>query len=248
MSARAIESGEGHALGPLLPELLPEEEEESSQSSSQTSDGSSPGKAPHQGPDGSGSDPRGPPKSEGSNFYHYAGKTAAAVIGGALAVGSVPVVLGAMGFTGAGIAASSIAAKMMSAAAVANGGGVAAGSLVATLQSVASWSSGSWSFVSPSLSPLLVGNTVGGMRGAAGLSTSSNILLGSAGAKIGEKIGEKIGPWLWGSKKKGPSPPGSSTEEESSSHAGDDSAGPQDVSPQNDKTSASKNSSKNHKK
>ena len=49
---------------------------------------------------------------------------------------AVPVVLGAMGFTGAGIAASSIAAKMMSAAAVASGGGVAAGSLVATLQSV----------------------------------------------------------------------------------------------------------------
>ncbi|KAI4560365.1 hypothetical protein MJT46_012603 [Ovis ammon polii x Ovis aries] len=113
----------------LLSQSLSKEEEESSQSSSQTSDGSSPGKAPqrpHQGPDGSGSDPRGPPKSEGSNFYHYA----------ALAVGSVPVVLGAMGFTGAGIAASSIAAKMMSAAAVANGGGVAAGSLVATLQSV----------------------------------------------------------------------------------------------------------------
>ncbi|KAI4535222.1 hypothetical protein MG293_014448 [Ovis ammon polii] len=197
----------------LLSQSLSKEEEESSQSSSQTSDGSSPGKAPqrpHQGPDGSGSDPRGPPKSEGSNFYHYA----------ALAVGSVPVVLGAMGFTGAGIAASSIAAKMMSAAAVANGGGVAAGSLVATLQSV----------------------------GAAGLSTSSNILLGSAGAKIGEKIGAKIGPWLWGSKKKDPSPPGSSTEEESSSHAGDDPAGPQDVSPQNDKPSASQNSSKNHKK
>ncbi|KAM7230560.1 hypothetical protein CapIbe_018050 [Capra ibex] len=243
MSAKAIESGEGHALGPLLPELLPEEEEESSQSSSQTSDGSSPGKAPqepHQGPDGSGSDPRDPPKSEGSNFYHYAGKTAAAVIGGALAVGSVPVVLGALGFTGAGIAASSLAAKMMSAAAVANGGGVAAGSLVATLQSVALWSSGSWSFVSPSLSPLLVGNTVGGMRGAAGLSASSNILLGSAGATIGT--------WLWGSKKKAPSPPGSSTEEESSSHAGDDPAGPQDVSPPNDKPSASQNSSKNHKK
>ena len=54
----------------------------------------------------------------------------------ALVVVAVPVVLGAMGFTGAGIAASSIAAKMMSAAAVANGGGVAAGSLVATLQSV----------------------------------------------------------------------------------------------------------------
>ncbi|XP_069396509.1 interferon alpha-inducible protein 27-like protein 2 isoform X3 [Delphinus delphis] len=53
-----------------------------------------------------------------------------------LAVGAVPVVLGAVGFTGAGIAASSLAAKMMSAAAMANGGGVAAGSLVATLQSV----------------------------------------------------------------------------------------------------------------
>uniref|UniRef100_A0A8C6DAP9 Interferon alpha-inducible protein 27-like protein 2 n=2 Tax=Moschus TaxID=68410 RepID=A0A8C6DAP9_MOSMO len=117
-----------------------------------------------------------------------------------------------VGFTGAGIAASSIAAKMMSAAAVANGGGVAAGSLVATLQSV----------------------------GAAGLSTSSNILLGSAGSAIGA--------WLWGSKKKTTSPAGSSTEEESSSHAGDDPPGPQDVSPPKDRPSASQNSSKNHKK
>ncbi|XP_040112517.1 interferon alpha-inducible protein 27-like protein 2 [Oryx dammah] len=215
MSARAIESGEGDALGPLLPELLPEEEEEPSQSSNQASDVSSPGKPPNgprKGSDDSGSDPRDPPKSKGRNFYHYAGKTAAAVIGGALAVAAVPVVLGAMGFTGAGIAASSIAAKMMSAAAVANGGGVAAGSLVATLQSV----------------------------GAAGLSTSSNILLGSAGSAIGA--------WLWGSKKKAPSPPGSSTEQESGSHAGDDPAGSQDVSPPNDKPSASQNSSKNHKK
>jgi hypothetical protein len=87
------------------------------------------------------------------------------------------VALGAMGFTGAGIAASSIAAKMMSAAAIANGGGVAAGSLVATLQSVGECWGGRtrarhgpspreassvflqfldprcpWSFVSPSLS------------------------------------------------------------------------------------------------
>ena len=89
----------------------------------------------------------------------------------ALAVGAVPVVLGALGFTGAGIAASSLAAKMMSAAAVANGGGVAAGSLVATLQSV----------------------------GAAGLSTSSNILLGS--------VGSAFGAWLGGTKKVPPSPP-----------------------------------------
>ncbi|XP_054939605.1 interferon alpha-inducible protein 27-like protein 2 isoform X1 [Physeter macrocephalus] len=68
-------------------------------------------------------------------FFRFPVKAAAAVAGGALAVGAVPVVLGAVGFTGAGIAASSLAAKMMSAAAVANGGGVAAGSLVATLQS-----------------------------------------------------------------------------------------------------------------
>ncbi|NXR65606.1 IF27A protein, partial [Rhadina sibilatrix] len=48
----------------------------------------------------------------------------------------IPVAIGALGFTGAGIAAGSIAAKMMSAAAIANGGGVAAGSTVAVLQSV----------------------------------------------------------------------------------------------------------------
>ncbi|XP_057344165.1 uncharacterized protein LOC118910803 isoform X2 [Manis pentadactyla] len=74
----------------------------------------------------------------------------------AVAVGAVPTVLGAMGFTSAGIAASSIAAKMMSVAAISNGGGVAAGSLVATLQSV----------------------------GAAGLSMSSKVLLGSAGSAL----------------------------------------------------------------
>uniref|UniRef100_A0A8C5N7A9 Uncharacterized protein n=1 Tax=Gouania willdenowi TaxID=441366 RepID=A0A8C5N7A9_GOUWI len=54
------------------------------------------------------------------------------------AVGSVvaaPFVLGALGFTSAGIAAGSFAASMMSSAAIANGGGVAAGSLVALLQS-----------------------------------------------------------------------------------------------------------------
>ncbi|XP_023061313.1 interferon alpha-inducible protein 27-like protein 2 [Piliocolobus tephrosceles] len=88
-------------------------------------------------------------------------QAAAAAVGGALAVGAVPVVLSAMGFTGAGIAASSIAAKMMSAAAIANGGGVSAGSLVAILQSV----------------------------GAAGLSTSSNILLASVGSVLGACLG-----------------------------------------------------------
>lgn len=51
------------------------------------------------------------------------------------AIVAAPAVLGAAGFTSAGIAAGSVAAKMMSVAAVANGGGVAAGSVVAALQS-----------------------------------------------------------------------------------------------------------------
>lgn len=50
-------------------------------------------------------------------------------------VALAPVVLGAAGFTTAGITTGSVAAKMMSVAAVANGGGVAAGSTVAVLQS-----------------------------------------------------------------------------------------------------------------
>ncbi|XP_031508109.1 interferon alpha-inducible protein 27, mitochondrial-like [Papio anubis] len=58
------------------------------------------------------------------------------VIGGVVAVEAVPMVLSAMGFTATGITSSSIAAKRMSAAAIANGGGVAPGSLVATLQSL----------------------------------------------------------------------------------------------------------------
>ncbi|XP_051010332.1 interferon alpha-inducible protein 27-like protein 2 [Acomys russatus] len=75
----------------------------------------------------------------------------------AVAGAVVPFALSAMGFTGAGIAAGSIAAKMMSAAAIANGGGVAAGSLVAMLQSV----------------------------GAAGLSIPSTVTLGTVGAIVG---------------------------------------------------------------
>uniref|UniRef100_A0A3B3WQJ4 Uncharacterized protein n=1 Tax=Poecilia mexicana TaxID=48701 RepID=A0A3B3WQJ4_9TELE len=61
---------------------------------------------------------------------------AASALGAGGAVIAAPVVLGAIGFTGVGIAAGSYAASMMSAAAVANGGGVAAGSAVAVLQSV----------------------------------------------------------------------------------------------------------------
>ncbi|POI35011.1 hypothetical protein CIB84_001238 [Bambusicola thoracicus] len=63
-----------------------------------------------------------------------------AAIGGGVATGlalvAVPVTVWTLGFTAAGISAGSIAAKMMSAAAIANGGGVAAGSTVAVLQSL----------------------------------------------------------------------------------------------------------------
>ncbi|XP_037359891.1 interferon alpha-inducible protein 27-like protein 2A [Talpa occidentalis] len=80
-----------------------------------------------------------------------------AAVGGVAAVVAAPVLLGAVGFTGAGIAAGSVAAKMMSAAAIANGGGVAAGSLVA----------------------------IGQSAGMAGLSTISNVILGTVGSAVG---------------------------------------------------------------
>ncbi|NWU02115.1 I27L1 protein, partial [Urocynchramus pylzowi] len=74
-----------------------------------------------------------------------------------VALVGLPVLIGALGFTGAGIATGSVAAKMMSAAAIANGGGVAAGSTVAVLQSI----------------------------GAAGLSLGAKVGLTSAGAASG---------------------------------------------------------------
>ncbi|NWU12559.1 IFI27 protein, partial [Cephalopterus ornatus] len=58
------------------------------------------------------------------------------VLPAGVALVAVPACIAGLGFTAGGIAAGSIAAKMMSAAAIANGGGVAAGSTVAVLQSV----------------------------------------------------------------------------------------------------------------
>ncbi|KAB0368995.1 hypothetical protein FD755_019000 [Muntiacus reevesi] len=93
-------------------------------------------------------------------FFWFPAKAAVAVVGGASTVAAIPAVLGAVGFTSAGITASSLAAKMMSVSAIANGGGVAAGSLVATLQSV----------------------------GASGLCMSSKLLLGFAGSTLVSKL------------------------------------------------------------
>ncbi|XP_071623751.1 interferon alpha-inducible protein 27, mitochondrial-like [Heliangelus exortis] len=76
----------------------------------------------------------------------------AATAGAGLAFG-IPAVVSFMGFTEGGILAGSLAAKMMSATAIANGGAVPAGSIVALLQSI----------------------------GAAGLSTGANAALASLG-------------------------------------------------------------------
>ncbi|XP_028660601.1 interferon alpha-inducible protein 27-like protein 2A [Erpetoichthys calabaricus] len=70
-------------------------------------------------------------EEEDGSLFNYA-LLAGGAVAGMLAV---PALLGAAGFTSAGIAAGSVGAKLMSASAIANGGGVAAGSLVATLQS-----------------------------------------------------------------------------------------------------------------
>ncbi|NXM28975.1 IFI27 protein, partial [Oxyruncus cristatus] len=75
---------------------------------------------------------------------------------GVVLVGA-PAIVAGLGFKTGGIAAGSVAAKMMSAAAIANGGGVAAGSPVAVLQSI----------------------------GAVGFSVPAKIGLGSLGATAG---------------------------------------------------------------
>ncbi|OPJ71764.1 interferon alpha-inducible protein 27-like protein 2 isoform A [Patagioenas fasciata monilis] len=83
--------------------------------------------------------------------------TIGAAVGAGLLLVGIPLAIGALGFTSAGIAAGSVAAKMMSAAAIANGGGVAAGSTVAVLQSI----------------------------GAAGMSLGAKIGLGTLGSAAG---------------------------------------------------------------
>ncbi|KAM3657655.1 uncharacterized protein LOC131567859 [Ammospiza caudacuta] len=118
--------------------------------------GGGPGNGPDNGPDdgpNNGDNPGDNGSGSGNTIKTVLGATA----GAGLAVVGLPLCVAALGFTGAGIAAGSFAAKMMSAAAIANGGGVAAGSTVAVLQSI----------------------------GAAGLSAGAKAALGSAGAAAG---------------------------------------------------------------
>lgn len=68
------------------------------------------------------------------NFTIGVAAGAAVATGGIIAL---PFVLGAVGFTSAGIAAGSYAASLMTTTAAANGGAIAAGSIVAVCQSVA---------------------------------------------------------------------------------------------------------------
>lgn len=186
MSAKAIENSEGFAADALLQESQSYEDEPSQPSPA----GSTPGGPPVDPPSGTPQEPDGPstnstdpPEDIKRNLGRTAATLAAAVAGGVLAVGSVPVLLGAVGFTSTGIAASSIAA---------------------TLQSV----------------------------GAAGLSTSSNILLGLTGSSLGA--------WWGSSKKKTSTQAGPDTEGKRGPDVGGD---PQDDSPPNHKPPASQGGS-----
>ena len=64
------------------------------------------------------------------------GTVVCAVVGAGVTAVAAPVVLGAVGFTSAGVAVGSPAAWIMSSVAKANGGKITAGGIVAILQSL----------------------------------------------------------------------------------------------------------------
>ncbi|XP_032936911.1 uncharacterized protein LOC117007697 [Catharus ustulatus] len=83
-------------------------------------------------------DPGDSPENEKSPGNRAIKTVIGATVGAGVALVGIPACIGALGLTGAGIAAGSIAAKMMSTAAIANGG-------KAVLQSVGEWGGqGSW--------------------------------------------------------------------------------------------------------
>ncbi|KAM6045182.1 uncharacterized protein VSU04_013379 isoform 1-T1 [Chlamydotis macqueenii] len=102
--------------------------------------------------------------SRGPGRTDFLSSAIGATVGVGVALVGIPAGICALGFTGAGIAAGSVAAKMMSAAAIANNGAVAAGSTVAVLQSI----------------------------GAAGLSLGAKVGLTSAMGSLGAVIGGQL--------------------------------------------------------
>ncbi|KAK4294905.1 hypothetical protein Pmani_032503 [Petrolisthes manimaculis] len=84
----------------------------------------------------------------------------ASVLGAGAMIMATPFILTAAGFTGAGIAAGSLGASMMSSAAIANGGAVAAGTAVSSLQAA----------------------------GVTGIGAATTAIVGMTGAVVGGKL------------------------------------------------------------
>jgi len=103
------------------------------------------------------------------------------VIGVGVASALLPVVgLGivhAVGFLPAGIAAGSVAAKLMSVSAIANGGGVVAGGAVATLQSVGT---------------CVVGFTTSALSGLLGSTAAASVIAVKSNLEDGKKSDSKL--------------------------------------------------------
>ena len=102
------------------------------------------------------------------------------IVGG---VACVPLIATSLGFAAAGIASGSIAASMMSSAAIVNGGGVAAWSLVAALQSVGAV--GVFSTTGAGTALLAAGGVTGGVVGA----------LGGGALGCNNKVQETVESW-----------------------------------------------------
>ncbi|XP_068015426.1 keratin, type I cytoskeletal 9-like isoform X3 [Melanerpes formicivorus] len=158
-----------------------EEEEEEQQEEEEEEQHGDPGRGTHGDPGhgthgdpggGTHGDPGGGTHGDPGRGTH--GDPGRGAHGGRRGMGKVTRgLIGAAVGVGSGIAAGSIAAKMMSAAAIANGGGVAAGSLVSILQSV----------------------------GAAGFSTATQVGLSSILGTVGGAVGAASTPEPRGGKK-----------------------------------------------